>query len=117
MSSDRPMPEITEPINNRPNRGWRIRGNTAAARIHRASNPTLVTMTLDPITEGEMVLTMSIENVMEDGSKKSEYRFNSGKGRASTITELSSAFSPHETASILGRAPQPNSRDEKAGVP
>ena len=99
------MPEITEPINNRPNRGWRIRGNTATGRIHRASSPTLVTMTLDPTTEGALVLTMSIENVMEDGSKettaKSEYRFNSGKGRASTITELSSAFSYHEAASML----------------
>ena len=74
------MPEITVPINNRPNRGWRIKGNTATARIHRASSPTLVTMTLDTAIEGALVLTMSLENLLEDGSKettaKSEYRFN-----------------------------------------
>jgi hypothetical protein len=98
------MPEITVPINNRPNRGWRIRGNTATTRIHRASSPTLVTMTLDTAIEGTLVLTMTLDNVREDGSKettaKSEYRFTPGKGRASTITELSSAFSPHEAASM-----------------
>ena len=99
------MPEITAPINNRPNRGWRIRGNTATAQIHRASSPTLVTMTLDATPEGNLVLTMSLENLLEDGSKettaKSEYRFTPGKGRASTIKELASAISPHEAASML----------------
>ena len=83
------MPQMTEPINNRPNRGWRIRGNTANARIRWASSPTLVTMTFDTTPEGNRVLTMTLENVLEDGSKertaKSEYRFNSGKDRASTI--------------------------------
>ena len=58
------MPEITEPINNRPNRGWRIRGNTTSARIHRASNPTLVTMTLDATPEGKLVLMMALENLL-----------------------------------------------------
>ena len=76
------MPEITAPINNRPNCGWRIRGNTATARIHRASSPTLVTMTLDATPEGALVLTMTLENLLEDGSKertaKSEYRFTPG---------------------------------------
>ena len=99
------MPEITAPINNRPNRGWRIRGNTATARIHRASSPTMVTMTLGATDEDALVLTMALENLLEDGSKettaKSEYRFTPGKGRASTITELASAFSPHEAASML----------------
>ena len=99
------MPEITVPINNRPNRGWRIRGNTATARIHRASSPTLVTMTLDATDEGTLVLTMALDSVLGDGSTertaKSEYRFTPGKGRASTITELASAFSPHEAASML----------------
>ena len=99
------MPEITMPINNRPNRGWRIRGNKATARIHRASSPTLVTMTLDATPEGTLVLTMSLEDVLEDGSQettaKSECRFTPGQGRASTITELASAFSPHEAASML----------------
>ena len=76
------MPEITAPINNRPNRGWRIRGNTATATIHRASSPTLVTMTLDATPEGALVLTMTLENLLEDGFKertaKSEYRFTPG---------------------------------------
>ena len=99
------MPEITVPINNRPNRGWRIRDNTATARIHRASSPTLVTMTLDATDEGALVLTMALDSVQGDGSTertaKSEYRFSPGKGRASTITEMPSAFSPHEAASML----------------
>ena len=46
-------------------------------------------MTFDTTPEGNRVLTMTLENVLEDGSKertaKSEYRFNSGKDRASTI--------------------------------
>ena len=99
------MPEMTEPTSNWPNRGWRIRGNTATAWIHRASSPTLVTMTLDATDEGTLVLTMALDSVQGDGSTertaKSEYRFRPGKGRASTITELGSAFSPHEAASML----------------
>ena len=96
---------MTEPLHNRPNRGWRIRGNTATARIHRANSPTLVTMTLDATAEGALVLTIALANLLEDGSQettsKSEYRFRPGEGRASTITEMASAFSPHEAASML----------------
>ena len=101
------MPEITAPINKLPNCGWRIIWNTATARIHQATIPTLVKMTLDATPEGALVLTMKLENLLEDGSKertaKSEYRFTPGKGRASTITQLASAFSPHEAASMLKR--------------
>ena len=62
-------------------------------------------MTLDATPEGALVLTMSVGNVLENGSKertaKSVYRFTRGKGRASTITEMASTFSPHEAASML----------------
>ena len=62
-------------------------------------------MTLDATPEGTLVLTMALDSLPEDGStkrtEKSEYRFRPGEGRAPTITELSSTFSPHEAASML----------------
>ena len=44
--------------NNRPNRDWRIRGNTARAVIHRSQQPLEITMALESRPNGKQPLTL-----------------------------------------------------------
>ena len=45
-------------MTNRPNRGWRIRENTARAVIHRSQQPLEITMTLETQPDDKQALTI-----------------------------------------------------------
>ena len=73
-------------MTNRPNRGWRIRGNTARAVIKRKSDPLEITMALESQPNGKQSLTLKAEPVpgsSADPPKLANYEFAPGKGRAS----------------------------------
>ena len=70
--------------NNRPNRGWRIRGNTARAVIKRKSDPLEITMALESQPNGKQSLTLKAEPMpgsSADPPKMANYEFAPGKGR------------------------------------
>ena len=73
-------------MTNRPNRGWRIRGNTARAVIKRKSDPLEITMALESQPNGKQSLTLKAEPMpgsSADPPKMANYEFAPGKGRAS----------------------------------
>ena len=70
-------------MTNRPNRGWRIRGNTARAVIKRKSDPLEITMALESQPNGKQSLTMKAEPMpgsSADPPKLANYEFAPGKG-------------------------------------
>ena len=76
-------------MTNRPNRGWRIRGNTARAVIKRKSDPLEITMALESQPNGKQSLTLKAEPMpgsSADPPKLANYEFAPGKGRASGNT-------------------------------
>ena len=93
-------------MTNRPNRGWRIRANTARAVIHRSQEPLEITMSLETEADGKQVLTMRAGPTQQSSPNAAvavaTYRFAQGKGRASTIEEMAGSLSPHEVAAMLG---------------
>ena len=73
-------------MTNRPNRGWRIRGNTARAVIKRKNDPLEITMALESQPNGKQSLTLKAEPMpvsSTDPPKMANYEFAPGKGRAS----------------------------------
>ena len=47
-------------MTNRPNRGWRIRGNTARAMIHRSQQPLEITKVYPRRRRGNLVIQLAI---------------------------------------------------------
>ena len=91
--------------NNRPNRGWRIRGNTARAVIHRSQQPLEITMALEGQPNGRQTLTLKAEPMPGSSAsppKAANYEFAPGKGRISTIEEMATTLTAHEVAAMLG---------------
>ena len=91
---------------NRPNRGWRIRGNTARAVIHRGKTPLEITMTMDRRPNGKQVLTLRAQPAQEiqpdDVKAVATYEFGQGEGRITTISGMAATLTAHEAATMLG---------------
>ena len=91
---------------NRPNRGWRIHGDTARARIQRRADPLEITMTLGQGLGGRWALTLSTHPPTAapgDRPKATTTReFAEGEDRANTIAQLAASLAPQEIARTLG---------------
>ena len=91
---------------NRPNRGWRIRGNRARAVIHRSKQPLEITMVIDRQPDGRLVLTLKAEPLQAyyAGGKKAvaTFTFAQGEGRIGAIAEMAATLTAHEVAAMLG---------------
>ena len=97
---------MNQPATNRPNRGWRIRGNTARAVIHRGKTPLEITMTMDRRPDGKQVLTLRAQPAREiqpnDVKAVATYEFGQGQGRVTTIAGMAATLTAHEVAAMLG---------------
>ena len=106
VSCLKPAQTMNPAETNRPNRGWRIRGNTARAVIHRGKNPLEITMTMDRRPNGKQVLTLrdqpAKENRPNDVKAVATYEFGQGKGRVTTVAEMAATLTAHEVAAMLG---------------
>ena len=93
-------------MTNRPNRGWRIRGNTARAVIHRSQRPLEITMALEGQPNGKQTLTLQAEPIPGSSADPTKavatYEFAQGNGRMSTIEEAAVTLTAHEVAGMLG---------------
>ena len=93
-------------MTNRPNRGWRILGNTARAVTNRSQEPLDITMSPTTQADGNQVLTLRDgppqENTADTAKTVATCRLAQGKGRASTIAEMAATLSAHEVAAMLG---------------
>lgn len=96
-------------MTNRPNRDWRLRGNTSRAVIHRLATPLEITITLEQRPDGRRALTLRAHppTAAQENQPMATtiYKFAEGRDRASTIADLAVSLTPHKVAKMLGIAP------------